>query len=191
MIAFIDGTVDSFGTDYVILNNNGIGYKMQYAHTNNLKLNEKVKLYTYMHITENDVSLFAFESLLQQDLFLKLISVKGLGPKTAISMLAKSSVSHLINLIESGDVAALKNVPGIGNKTASQIILDLKGKLVATEESNNEKYCTELMDALEALKNLGYKQAEISNCAKHISKEQNLKTEEYLKLGLKFLNGRK
>ncbi len=191
MIAFIDGIVDSFGADYVVLDNHGMGYKMLYAHTNDLKLNDHVKLYTYMHITENDISLFAFNSLLEQDLFMKLISVKGLGPKTAINMLTKSSVNHLITVIESGDVTALKNVPGIGNKTASQIILDLKGKLVASEEETSTKYSQAILDAIEALKNLGYKQNELNQVAKHLSKEPDLDTAQYLKLGLKFLNGRK
>ncbi len=191
MIAFIDGIVDSFGTDYVILDNHGMGYKMFYAHTSDLKLNEQVKLYTYMHITENDISLFAFSSLLEQDLFMKLISVKGLGPKTAMSMLTKSSVNHLITVIESGDVGALKNVPGIGSKTASQIILDLKGKLVSIEEETSTKYNQAILDALEALKNLGYKQTELNQVAKELNKEQNLDTAQYLKLGLKLLNGRK
>ncbi len=192
MISFIEGTVDSIGADYVILDNHGMGYKMQYAHTSDLKLNEKVKLYTYMHISENDISLFAFNSVNEQDLFLKLISVKGLGPKTAISMLAKTSVNRLISVIDSGDVTALKTVPGIGNKTASQIILDLKGKLVSSvEESSSAKYSEELSDAIEALKNLGYKQADINQVTKYLSKEPGLTTEKYLKMGLQYINGRK
>lgn len=191
MIAFINGTVDSFGTDWVILNNHGVGYQMQYAHTDTLKLNEDIRIYTYLHITENDVSLFGFESLQEQDLFLRLISVKGLGPKTAMSMLSKASVSRLITSIEEGDVNTLKSMPGVGNKTASQIILDLKGKLVESETKDSKKYSVEITEAMDALKNLGFKQGEINQAANYISKEQGLKTEDYIKLGLQYLMKKK
>ena len=107
-------------------------------------------------------------------------------------MLAKTSVNRLISVIDSGDVTALKTVPGIGNKTASQIILDLKGKLVSSvEESSSAKYSEELSDAIEALKNLGYKQADINQVTKYLSKEPGLTTEKYLKMGLQYINGRK
>ena len=183
MISFIEGTVDSIGADYVILDNHGMGYKMQYAHTSDLKLNEKVKLYTYMHISDNDISLFAFNSVNEQDLFLKLISVKGLGPKTAISMLAKTSVNRLISVIDSGDVTALKTVPGIGNKTASQIILDLKGKLVMSENASVDN-SDELVLALESL---GYKTSDIKGVVVKVDKTQEIETQikEALKLLLK------
>ena len=183
MISFIEGTVDSIGADYVILDNHGMGYKMQYAHTSDLKLNEKVKLYTYMHISENDIGLFAFNSVNEQDLFLKLISVKGLGPKIASGILAKSKVDDIIRAIENSDVNYMKSMPGVGAKTASQIILDLKGKLVASEEIKvNEK----LNDAVETLKSLGFKSLELKNIIKELSKE-DLSTEQYVKRALAML----
>ena len=181
MISFIEGTVDSIGADYVILDNHGMGYKMQYAHTSDLKLNEKVKLYTYMHISENDISLFAFNSVNEQDLFLKLISVKGLGPKTAISMLAKTSVNRLISVIDSGDVTALKTVPGIGNKTASQIILDLKGKIELEGDVSDDSTA----DLFEVLQGLGYKTSEINKVIKNV--DPSLNVEMQVKEALKLL----
>ena len=121
---------------------------------------------------------------------MRLISVKGLGPKTAMNMLMKKSYADLIGIIEHGDVAALKSMPGIGAKTASQIILDLKGKLVESSE-NQPKYSSAIEDALEALKNLGYKQGEINQCAKVMSEEEGLTTEQYLKIGLQYLMKKK
>ena len=109
-----------------------------------------------MHVSENDVGLYGFESSEEKNLFLKLITVKGLGPRTAMNMLARSSSARLISSIEQGDVSALKAMPGIGAKTASQIILDLKGKLVQAD-TKLEKYEQPVQEALEALKNLGYK----------------------------------
>ncbi len=190
MIAFIKGTITAYGADWIVIEQNGIGWKVFYPHTEAIHLNESVQIFTYMHITENDVSLFGFESQEEQDLFTRLISVKGLGPKTAINMLAHTTSNRLIASIEQGDVNLLKSMPGIGAKTASQIILDLKGKLVHTDKEK-ENYSSEINDACEALKNLGYKQGEITQAAKIMSESSNLSTEEYLKIGLQFLMKKK
>ena len=89
MIAFVKGKVASYGADWVVVDCHDIGYQMAYPHPENLHLNDEVFIYTYLHITENDISLFGFESQDEKALFLKLISVKGLGPKTAMGMLSK------------------------------------------------------------------------------------------------------
>ncbi|MGN1054677.1 MAG: Holliday junction branch migration protein RuvA, partial [Erysipelotrichaceae bacterium] len=117
-------------------------------------------------------------------LFIKLISVKGLGPKIASNMLAKESVGKIVSAIENNDVAFMKKMPGIGAKTASQIILDLKGKLVET--GVEEKHDPKLDDVYDALKALGYKANEINPVMKKI-KEENLSTDEYIKKALGLL----
>jgi Holliday junction DNA helicase RuvA len=191
MIAFIRGKVAAYGTDWIIVENNGIGWQMSYPHTADLRLNSDVSVYTYMHVTENDVSLFGFESQEEKELFLRLISVKGLGPKTAMNMLAHSGYSTVIMAIEEGNVAALKKMPGIGAKSASQIVLDLKGKLVAAPTAPGkpaENYPPEIRDAMEGLKNLGYKQNEASAAAKVMMESPGLSTAEYLRIGLRFLS---
>ena len=190
MIAFIKGNIVEYGIDWIVIEQGGIGWKVFYPHTEAIHLNETVQIFTYMHITENDVSLFGFESKEEHDLFLRLISVKGLGPKTALNMLAHTTAKRLIASIEQGDVTLLKSTPGIGAKTASQIILDLKGKLVQSD-NQKETYSSEINDACEALKNLGYKQGEITQAAKIMSESTNLSTEEYLKIGLQFLMKKK
>ena len=110
MIAFIKGTITAYGADWIVIEQNGIGWKVFYPHTEAIHLNESVQIFTYMHITENDVSLFGFESQEEQDLFTRLISVKGLGPKTAINMLAHTTSNRLIASIEQGDVNLLKSI---------------------------------------------------------------------------------
>lgn len=190
MIAFVKGNVAAYGVDWIIVDNQGIGWKMNYPHVDRITLNQDVMVFTYLHVTENDVSLFGFESQNELDLFLRLISVKGLGPKTAINMLASTPLDRLIMNIENGDVASLKAMPGIGAKTASQIVLDLKGKLVESSPKA-EKYSSAIQDAMEALKNLGYKQGEITQAAKVMSEQPSLTTEEYLRIGLQFLMKRK
>lgn len=191
MIAFIKGTVYSFGLDHVIIETiSGVGYKVYYNHSQPLTLGQNILLFTYQQIREDAHVLFGFVRKEELELFEKLISVKGLGPKTALGILTAASYSQVVNAIEQGEVAFLKKMPGIGAKTASQIILDLKGKLVSAEDSKpvvNSK----VMDAMEALKALGYKNAEIQAISKQMQ-EQDLETAEaYVKLGLQLLLKRK
>ncbi|HCK89314.1 MAG TPA: Holliday junction branch migration protein RuvA [Erysipelotrichaceae bacterium] len=190
MIAFIQGTVASYGADYIVVDHQGFGWQVAYPHTDEVRLNQEIRVYTYMHVTENDVSLFGFSSQEEKELFLRLISVKGLGPKTAMNMLASAGYAKIIAAIEEGNVAVLKKMPGIGAKSASQIVLDLKGKLVAVpaaKKAETPEYPDEIKDALDALKSLGYKPNEVSSAAAVMMQSPGLKTQEYLRMGLKHL----
>lgn len=194
MIAFITGTVESYGSDWLIVDHGGMGWKVSYAHTDKIHLNEEVKVFTYLHYTEAELSLYGFESQQEMDLFLRLISVKGLGPKTAMNMLAKASADKIITAVETGDVSVLKSMPGIGAKTASQIVLDLKGKLVpvtAKTKQDQPSYPIEIEEACDALRNLGYRQQDVSAAADYMSRNPQESTEKYLKLGLQFLMKKK
>lgn len=189
MIAFIRGKVESYTGDSIVIDHEGMGWQIAYAHTDKIHLGEDIKVYTYLHITENDMSLFGFESLQEKDLFLRLISVKGLGPKTAMALFTKASYEELISAIESGNVTFLKSMPGIGAKSASQIILDLKGKLVETETKTSKiKYPKEIEEAMDAMKNLGFKPNEIASAAKVMNEQPGLSTQDYIRIGLKFVN---
>lgn len=181
MIGFLRGKVHAFSSDYVLLDVNGVGYRINFQHPELLKVGDETIIYTYQNVSENDMSLFGFRSLKEYDFFVKLISVKGLGPKMASNMLATADFETIIDAIEREDVAYIKTMPGIGSKTASQIILDLRGKL-ADEEVED----TRLKDVFEALKQLGYKPGEIKPVLKNISKE-NLKEEEYIRKALSLL----
>ncbi|MBQ2584596.1 MAG: Holliday junction branch migration protein RuvA, partial [Erysipelotrichaceae bacterium] len=120
----------------------------------------------------------------EYDLFIKLISVKGLGPKIASNILSRASVDAIITAVETGDIDFIRHMPGIGNKTASQIILDLKGKLV--ESSNETNNSEELNDVSLALKQFGYKPAEIKPVMKKLAKEHG-STDELIKKALSML----
>jgi len=190
MIAFIRGKVAAYGADWVIIDHDGMGWKIAYPHTDALTLNGEVQIYTYLHLTENDISLFGFESREEQELFLRLISVKGLGPKTAMGMLAKAGYREIVSAVEQGNVAALKKMPGIGAKSASQIVLDLKGKLVPAETAGTAakpSYPREIEDALNGLKGLGYKPSELNGVQDYMLQQPGKTTEQYLKLGLQYL----
>jgi len=186
MIAFIKGKVHSFTLDWVILDCGNIGYKVYFAHPEKLKLNEEVLLYTYQYIREDEHSLFGFLSQTDFDLFTKLISVKGVGCKTANSIFASSNTDRLIQAIEVSDIDYLKKLPGIGAKTASQIILDLKGKLVS-EHKEDSRLSKSLLDTFDALKSLGYKQAELNPLVKQLEKSTDQSTDALLKLSLQIL----
>lgn len=196
MIAFIKGTVASYTADSIVVDHDGMGWEIAYPHTDRVSLNQEIKVYTYLHISENDMRLFGFESQEEKDLFLRLITVKGLGPKTAMNMLSKAGYDSIYGWIEEGNVNALKKMPGIGAKSASQIVLDLKGKLVAPAENSKKDsstavYSKEITDALEGLKNLGYKPGELNGCAEYMNSKPGLKTEEYLRMGLRYLMNQK
>lgn len=183
MIGFVTGSVHAFGLDYVLIDVHGVGYRINFYHPEVLSEGKQMTIYTYQNVREDEISLFGFLSLQEYDLFMKLISVKGLGPKSASGILAKASVDDVVKAIEDGDVEFMKRMPGIGNKTASQIILDLKGKLVDTEVSFVSKGLSEVSDAL---KQLGYKPTEIKNVLKKLNSEKG-STDELIKKALSML----
>ena len=192
MIAFVRGTVYAFGTDYVILDVGGVGYRVYFNHSKPISLGQQLMLFTYQQIREDAHVLFGFLSNQELDLFEKLISVKGLGPKTALGILTAANYEQVILAIEKGEVSFLKQMPGIGAKTASQIILDLKGKLVHDQPvSSDVALPHDVEDAIDALKALGYKQQEINGIVKSL-KEANLpSTDAYIKYGLQLMMKRK
>ena len=139
-------------------------------------------VYLYQHIREDENSLFGFKTKEDRNLFLKLIDVKGLGPKMALPILATGSISGIIDAIERENILYLKKFPKIGDKVARQMVLDLKGKLGVTNTTNNLSNYEEL---IEVLKGLGYKQADISKVLPQIKTDLNI--EEQVKEALKLL----
>ena len=184
MIGFLRGKVHYFTNDYVLIDVNNVGYRVNFFHPELLKKDEETLIYTYENIREDEQSLYGFLSLEEYDLFVKLISVKGLGPKIASGILACNSVADIVEAIENSDVSFMRRMPGVGAKTASQIILDLKGKLVANEEVKVDN--VKMNDVTEALKSLGYKPSEIRPIVKELSKD-NLSTDEYIRRALSML----
>lgn len=194
MIAFIRGSVFRTLKDYVILDNNGIGYQIFTPNPQSLVYGSEVTLYTYQHVREDAILLFGFAKWEEYELFLRLIEVKGLGPKTAVNILSVSSAAKLVEAIENNDVAYLKSMPGIGAKTAQQIVLDLKNKLIVIEESisgKKEVLNDSLQDANDALLALGYKQTEINKVLKQVSTMEYANSDEAIRLSLGLLVNRK
>ncbi len=183
MYGYIKGTIKDIESNYVIIDNHDIGYIIYVPNPYYYKLDEIYTIYTYNQIREDEHSLYGFKNKDELNLFLKLISVKGLGPKMALPMLATGSPEGIIDAIDRENILYLKKFPKIGDKVARQIILDLKGKLnsgqisLLTQSENDE-----LTEALEAL---GYKKADIKKVIKSI--DQNLTIENQIKEALKLL----
>ncbi|MBQ9037607.1 MAG: Holliday junction branch migration protein RuvA [Erysipelotrichaceae bacterium] len=191
MIRFIRGTVYSFGIDYVIIDCNGVGYYINFMHQDQITLGQNITVFTYQQFREDAQLLYGFLDQKELDLFEKLISVKGLGPKTAMTMLGHRNYNDLINAIENGEIDFLTKIPSLGAKTSKQIILDLKGKLVVEDNSNSGKNNEKLDEAVLGLKALGYKTYEINGVLPELRKMNDLSVDEYLKEGLKLLLQRK
>jgi Holliday junction DNA helicase RuvA len=188
MLNYIFGRVVSTGLDSIIVDANNIGYELVVSHPNSFKKDELIKVHVFMQVKEDEFVLFGFPNDEEKSIFKRLISVSGIGPKTAINMLTQTTVDVLITAIETSNTTYLKKLPGIGPKAAQQIILDLKGKLVFDNYNNKGEPATIaiLNDVREGLRNLGFRVAEIDSVLSILSKEK-LSSEEYLKQALKLL----
>lgn len=180
MYSYIKGIVTEIESNYIVIDNNGIGYLVYTASPYSFNINNEYKIYIYQNVKEDEISLYGFLEKKEKELFLKLIDVKGLGCKMALPIIASNEVNGVINAIENSDVNYLKKFPKIGDKVARQIILDLKGKLVTTESNNDQN--EEVVEALEAL---GYKKQDIKKVLTNIN--STLKIEEQIKEALKLL----
>lgn len=186
MISFVQGRVEEVFLDSIVINNNGIGYDIGFVNQDRVRIGDTIKVFTYLNVREDAMTLFGFLSRSDLELFLRLISVKGIGPKGAMNIFSKTTSTRMIAAIEEGDVNYLKSLPGIGPKSASQIILDLKGKLIDSTH-NKQQLPDSLMEALSGLKNLGYKQNELNAIEKELSKYDDKSVDEYIKMGLQLL----
>ena len=182
MFEYIKGKIDMIDSGYIVLDNNNIGYKIYVSNPYSFEEEKEYKVYLYQHIREDENTLFGFKSKEEKELFLRLIAVKGLGPKMALPMFATGGVDGIIDAIERENILYLKKFPKIGDKVARQIILDLKGKLISKNETVNNIQNDELTDALLAL---GYKNGDIKNIIPKVSK--TLTIEEQIKEALKLL----
>ena len=181
MYEYIKGEVTDNQSNYIVLENNGVGYLVYVANPYSYDQKE-YKIYIYQNIREDENTLYGFKNKEEKDLFLKLINVKGLGCKMALPMFATGSIEGIIDAIERENILYLKKFPKIGDKVARQIILDLKGKLASNDNNIDNPNNDEL---IEALKGLGYKPADIKKVIPKI--KSDLKVEEQIKEALKLL----
>ncbi len=199
MYEYLTGLVTVVAPQYIVVDVNGIGYKLLVANPYRYQEDrtKKVQVYVYQAVREDNISLFGFTDQNEKNLFMQLINVSGIGPKSALAILANPDHQGLVDAITNNNVSYLTKFPGIGKKTASQIVLDLRDKL--TNESSSSLFATtqlavdttvnrELKDALEALAALGYKERDIKKVQKTLMKEEQMATDEYLRQALRLLN---
>ena len=195
MYAYIKGKVVTKTNTYIIIENNGIGYKIFMSQKAIDKINEEeIKIHTYYYVREDNISLYGFLSNDELRMFELLLSVSGIGAKSAITMLSEISTSDFAMAVITNDTSKLIKIPGIGAKSAARIILELKDKLKnedAIVKENNEikaKIVDEeiVSEAVEALQILGYSKKEIDKVLEKLNIE-GLSTEEIIKVALKQL----
>lgn len=181
MIAFLQGKLASKAFDYVVLDVSGVGYKIMLSGQSIAHLPElgaEVQLLTKMIVKEDDVALYGFQNTTEQNVFEKLIGVSGIGPKAALSILSSYSAEDVIAIIVAQDAARMQKAPGIGKKTASRIILELKDSFA--QESDNlltqnpsAPSSSALQGAREALLSMGFTSTEIDLALKGAPTDEN------------------
>ncbi len=183
MYGYIKGIITRITPKNIICENNGIGYLITVPNPYSYKEKNEYTIYTHQYVREDQIELYGFLKEEEKELFLKLISVSGIGPKSALSILATGSVREICEAIEARNDVYLRKFPGIGPKASQQIILDLKGKV--SFEPSVISPASKLDDVCDALIALGYSKKEIT---KIISKlDASLEIADLIKLSLKLL----
>ena len=196
MIHFVRGKLEETGNDYVVLDNHGIGYLI---YTPSSVLNElpnrgeTVRMYTYMYVREDQMTLYGFLTRDDLQIFKLLISISGIGPKGALGILSTISPDQFRIAVISGDSKAIKKAPGIGPKTAQKLIIELKDKLKLEDvfEEEDVPSTSDSLDhnaqkeAMMALVSLGYSESEAFGALKKIHATPDMDSEALLKLALK------
>ena len=180
MIYGLKGIVFKQTVTEIILDVNHVFYEVKVPSLPEVPLGSELFLYTYQVIREDDQYLIGFGDISEKELFIKLINVNGIGPKTALGILTATTPDKFFNAITTEDLAYLKKLPGVGPKGASQMILDLKGKLETNTNRGENPYEEEVIIGLT---NLGFKKAEITKVIKKVS-SKSLTANELLKVAL-------
>lgn len=191
MYEYLEGTIDSVMPSYIVLDVHGVGYKLFTPTPFAYKEGQKARVYVEQNFSDNNgFTLYGFRDRTSKGLFLKLVGVSGIGPKSALAIMAAEDSNSLAEAIEQGKVKYLTRFPGVGKKTASQIVLDLKGKLgdyvgrLDRQDQMPTDLSPELHDALLALLALGYTQKEVDRITPKLEKADAQTADQYIKKGL-------
>ncbi|GEN51392.1 Holliday junction branch migration protein RuvA [Alkalibacterium pelagium] len=201
MFEYIKGTVAHLYPGYIVIDNQGIGYKILMANPFRYtdQISQETLIYVYQDVKQDSMQLFGFKTMQEKNLFLKLINVSGIGPKSALAILANDNHKGFVQAIEDNNVTFLTKFPGVGKKTAQQIVLDLKGKLSEFEgtdveglegqqafdmpEGSNQSF----EEAIEALLALGYTKKDVARVRKQFDDRKKLSTDAYIREALSYL----
>ncbi len=193
MYEYLNGELAHILPTAIVIDVHGVGYQVVFANPYRLQdsLKKQIKVLVQQVVREDSITLYGFISSEERELFQRLISVSGIGPKSAMSILANDDTEGFVNAVESGNVTYLTKFPGVGKKTAQQIILDLKGKFEALPEVTTKAVVSTnqatLEEAKEALLGLGYSVKEITKIWKSLEVAAPSTTQEALKVAFKLL----
>lgn len=193
MYEYFNGELAHILPTAIVIDVHGVGYQVVFANPYRLQdsLKKQIKVLVQQVVREDSITLYGFISSEERELFQRLISVSGIGPKSAMSILANDDTEGFVNAVESGNVTYLTKFPGVGKKTAQQIILDLKGKFEALPEETTKAVVSTnqatLEEAKEALLGLGYSAKEITKIWKPLEATAPSTTQEALKVAFKLL----
>ena len=185
MYSYLKGEITEILATNITVEVGGIGYLVRVPNPYTFTLNSITTVYIHHHVREDAIELFGFATANEKQLFEKLISVKGLGPKGALAILAIATTDEIVAAIETGDSKFFAKTPGIGTKLSQQIILDLKGKVDLNPSENPNDL--RIKEVSLALKTLGFNQADIKAVLKKINLTAETTSGEALKQALKML----
>lgn len=202
MFEYMQGKLVDVNPLYIVVDVQGVGYQIFAANPYRFSslLNQEIKVYIYQAVRDDGIKLYGFRDEYEKNLYIKLISVSGIGPKSGLSIMANDDYAGLIRAIETENVTYLTKFPGVGKKTASQIILDLKGKLTDLlddhsldldgdrEESQAPNQNRYIVETEEALKGLGYSVRDVNRIMPKLKEESGItSTEDALRIAFKLL----
>lgn len=190
MIVGLEGVIAGFGADHLVINVGGVFYKVFMPGSTvaqAAKPGEKVRVHTHMYVREDQMTLYGTLEERQLKMFESLLTVSGIGPKAALSILSTMPIDSLEDAITSGNVDVLTRVPGIGRKTASRLVLELKGKLDLMAAAGISASPSAASEVVDALGGLGYSPAEIQAALSALPKDQEMSTEDMVMFALKRL----
>jgi Holliday junction DNA helicase RuvA len=185
MIGSITGKIQHKGTGFLIVDAHGVGYKVSVTPPLHFesKIGADLSLVIHTYVREDQLSLYGFQTLPELEFFELLLTVSGVGPKSALGIMSISSLEMIKSAIASGDAGLFKKVSGIGTKTAERVIVELREKMKS--QGNATPMASEHSDALEALISLGYKEQQAREALKNIPESKNI--QDKIKLALKAL----
>ncbi len=197
MIGYVEGVIFDVGAESLLVQANGVGYEIttsiQTLADAQMLLGQRMAFWIYTHVREDALTLFGFLTKPEKDFFMQLLKVNGVGPKSALTLLSGAPLSTIQSWIEQGDAKALSSLPKVGKKTAEQIILTLKGKLVIISNIKEHKLVPVRSETFRqmasALVNLGFKPQLVDQFIESVPEKTTL--EEGIRLGLKSLSSQK
>lgn len=198
MFAYIKGTVEYIASDYIVIDNGGVGFKVNTSvgTTAKLSLHDEALIHTHLSVREDDMSLFGFYSEDELSVFKLLISISGIGPKGALAILSTLSIDELRIAVLSDDHKAIAKANGVGAKTAQRVVIELKDKFKLEDVLSDSVTKDDLQDSVSndiitetamALTSLGYSNVEALRAIKKVPSSDTMSVEELLKASLKYI----